>query len=165
MSVNRVVLILAAVLAVAGGSLNDMYDHIERGYTFPIYAGAGFMGPLVAPIIGCTITQLWDWRWCYYLNGIIGCVLSVFLSISCPETLADIILFQKAHRIWKANRDTDFYGLKVRKPERKKTSPKQFARCVRLTIYLARGTRYSSPCLPNQELCCSRRSRCSFSNP
>jgi DHA1 family multidrug resistance protein-like MFS transporter len=123
---------VAAVLAVAGGSLNDIYDHVERGYAFPIYAGAGFIGPMAAPIIGLSISQFWDWRWNYYLNGIVGCAMTVFLCVLCPETLQDIILFDKAKRMWKQYREQDLAGLTIRKPLRKKTPPGEFLRIILL---------------------------------
>jgi MFS family permease len=120
----------AAVLAVAGGSLNDMYNPVERGYAFPVYAGAGFLGPMAAPVIGTAISQFWDWRWNYYLCGIVGIALSVGLSVACPETLVDIILFEKAKRLWKRSQREEFEGPRIRKPMRKQISPAKFLRSV-----------------------------------
>jgi len=98
-----------------------MYNHVERGYAFPVYAGAGFLGPMAAPVIGTAISQFWDWRWNYYLCGIVGGVLSLGLSAFCPETLVDIILFEKAKRLWKRSQRESFVGPAIRKPMRKKT--------------------------------------------
>jgi DHA1 family multidrug resistance protein-like MFS transporter len=111
----------AAVLAVAGGSLNDIYNHVERGYAFPIYAGAGFMGPMAAPVVGTAISQFWDWRWNYYLCGIAGCVLALFTSAFCPETLGEIVLFEKARCLWARSKRESFAGPAIREPRRKKT--------------------------------------------
>lgn len=111
----------AAVLAVAGGSLNDIYNPVERGYAFPIYAGAGFMGPMAAPVIGTAISQFWDWRWNYYLCGIVGCALAAFLSALCPETLGEVILFEKGRVLWKRSQRESSAEPAIRKPLRKKT--------------------------------------------
>lgn len=50
---------------------------------------------MAAPVIGSWISMLSDWRYNYYINGITGCVLAVFLALFCPETLAVRIEYKR----------------------------------------------------------------------
>jgi MFS family permease len=102
--------------------VNDIYDPVERGYAFPVYAGVSFMGPMAAPVIGSAISQFWSWRWNYYLCGIIGFSMLLFLCAFCPETLADVILFEKGERIWRGAQGQTVSGLTVKRPHRKAVS-------------------------------------------
>ncbi|KIK69195.1 hypothetical protein GYMLUDRAFT_153053 [Collybiopsis luxurians FD-317 M1] len=86
----------AAPLAVAGGSLFDMFAPVALGYAFTTFAGVAFLSAMVAPVIGSWISMYSDWRWNYYINGITGCVLAIFLAVFCPETLAIRIAHQRA---------------------------------------------------------------------
>lgn len=79
-----------------------MYEPVHLSYACPIYSGASFLGPMVAPMIGNSIASFWDWRWNYYLNGIIGCCIAVTLACVCPETLAEVLIYERAKRYWKA---------------------------------------------------------------
>jgi MFS family permease len=79
------------------------------------------MGPMAAPVIGTAISQFWDWRWNYYLCGIVGCALALFLSAFCPETLGEVILFEKGRVLWKRSQRESSAGPAIRKPLRKKT--------------------------------------------
>lgn len=106
--------------------MNDIYDPVERGYAFPVYAGVSFMGPMAAPVIGSAISQFWSWRWNYYLCGIIGFAMLMFLSAFCPETLADVILFEKGERVWRGTQAQTVGGLVVRRPRRKSVSFNDF---------------------------------------
>lgn len=49
--------------------------------------------------------MLSDWRYNYYINGITGCVLALFLALLCPETLAAKIKYKRA--IYMGKREVD----------------------------------------------------------
>lgn len=56
----------ATPLVCAGGSLSDVWSPLERVYTFPVFANAGFLGPVLGPVVGgyaASSKVLDNWRW------------------------------------------------------------------------------------------------------
>ena len=51
-------------LTCAGGSISDLWSPLERVYMFPVFANAGFMGPIFDPVVGSFIggSSLVSWR-------------------------------------------------------------------------------------------------------
>jgi MFS family permease len=85
----------------AGGSLSDIWSPLERIYTFPIFAVAGFIGPVLGPVMGGFIAEssLISWRWTEWTTLIIcGLVLASFVLFQ-PESFTPILLKWKAHHL------------------------------------------------------------------
>ncbi|KAF7978061.1 hypothetical protein HWV62_1697 [Athelia sp. TMB] len=87
----------SAPFTCAGGSLADMWTPTERGYVFPIFANAGFLGPILGPLVGAWIGQSHlSWRWVEWITLIFsGLVLSLVL-LTQRETYAPLLLRWKA---------------------------------------------------------------------
>ncbi|KAB8437371.1 hypothetical protein FH972_025050 [Carpinus fangiana] len=83
-------------LTCAGGSLADMWDPMERVYTFPLFANAGFSGPVVGPLASGWIAQKLYWRWTEWVTLIASGVILVLLIFTQPETFSGVILSWKA---------------------------------------------------------------------
>ncbi|XMA18391.1 hypothetical protein WAI453_011182 [Rhynchosporium graminicola] len=49
-------------LTCAGGSLSDLWDPMERVYTFPVFANAAFMGPIFGPVPETFASILLKWK-------------------------------------------------------------------------------------------------------
>ena len=97
-------------LTCAAGSLADMWDPLERVYTFAIFANFAFMGPVLGPVIGGWIVQspLISWRWTEWITLIIsGLVLGLVLLFQ-PETYTPVILKWKASQLRKLTGDDRF---------------------------------------------------------
>jgi DHA1 family multidrug resistance protein-like MFS transporter len=87
----------AAPLAVVAAAFADMFDNVTRGFATAVFAGAVFVGPLIAPVIGGFIADSkLHWRWTQYITGIMG-ALALFLAVFVyEETYHPIILCRKA---------------------------------------------------------------------
>ena len=52
-------------LTCAGGTLSDIWSPMERTVTFPVFANAAFLGPILGPVMGGFIAEskVVSWRW------------------------------------------------------------------------------------------------------
>ena len=96
----------SAPLAVIGGALADMWGPVDRGYALCVFAGATFIGPAVAPVVGGFVVQQGptlagteSWRWTEYLTAILAFALGITSFFIVPETFAQRLLHDKAQRI------------------------------------------------------------------
>ncbi|MCW3016063.1 MAG: major facilitator superfamily 1 [Solirubrobacterales bacterium] len=62
--------VFGALLAPTALSLltTTFTDPVERGKAFGIYAGIAGMGGAIGLLLGGTLTELLDWRWCLYVS-------------------------------------------------------------------------------------------------
>ncbi|KAI9281043.1 major facilitator superfamily domain-containing protein [Sporodiniella umbellata] len=73
--------------AVGGGSVSDLFEPHERGKAMGFYFLGTVSGPAVAPVIGGYTDQYLGWRWIFYLQTIIGGIITLALIFFAPETL------------------------------------------------------------------------------
>ncbi|KAE9403832.1 MFS general substrate transporter [Gymnopus androsaceus JB14] len=120
----------SAPLAVAGGSLFDMFTPVPVGYAFTVFSGMAFPVAMVAPVIGSWVSMLSDWRYNYYISGTTGCVLALFLALFCPETLAVSIASKRAFYMGKGDQADG-----VRKPTLMETLDKVLFKPLKLLFF------------------------------
>jgi EmrB/QacA subfamily drug resistance transporter len=61
-------------------------DPAERGKAFGIYGAIAGAGGAVGLILGGALTQYLDWRWCMYINDVIGVVALVLTLVFVPRS-------------------------------------------------------------------------------
>lgn len=104
-------------LTVAGGTIADLWNPLEKTYAFPLYAFIGFSGPLFGPVIASFIGPSGlSWRWCEWLMLILGGIVLAIIILGQPETYAPLILSWKAEHFRRITGDDRFRSpLEVRK--------------------------------------------------
>ncbi|KAL0959143.1 hypothetical protein HGRIS_014430 [Hohenbuehelia grisea] len=97
----------AAPICNVGGTITDLWAVEERGLPMAVFSVTLFMGPCIGPIIGSWIGERAGWRWIYWVLFIfLGfCFL---LSLFLNETLAPVLLRQKAKRLRKETGDSNY---------------------------------------------------------
>ena len=97
-------------LTCAGGSISDLWDPLERVYTFPIFANSAFMGPMFGPIVGGFIgeSSFVSWRWTEWITLIISGLVLFLVVLFQPETYAPVLLKWKAHHLRHLTGDTRY---------------------------------------------------------
>ncbi|TVY41829.1 putative efflux pump, partial [Lachnellula subtilissima] len=97
-------------LTCAGGSLSDIWNPIERGYAFPLFANAALMGPILGPVVGGFVGQssLVSWRWTEWITLMISGLILVLIVLFQPETFAPVLLTWKAQHLRKVTGDERF---------------------------------------------------------
>ncbi|KAL1296732.1 hypothetical protein AAFC00_000202 [Neodothiora populina] len=88
-------------LTCAGGSLSDIWNPIERTTTFPIFANAAFLGPILGPVMGGFIAQSHQvsWRWTEWTTLIMSGLVFGIVVLFLPETFPPILLKWKAQHL------------------------------------------------------------------
>ncbi|KAA1473236.1 MFS general substrate transporter [Dentipellis sp. KUC8613] len=85
-------------LALAGGTISDLWDNNERGFAIALFAAAPFAGPVLGPIVGGFVGETIGWRWIMWINMIFSGVMT-FLMIFVPETYAPVLLKRRAKKM------------------------------------------------------------------
>ncbi|KAK9368835.1 major facilitator superfamily domain-containing protein [Lipomyces kononenkoae] len=93
-------------LVCAGGSIADMWDPLEKTYGFPIFAVAGFGGPVLGPVVSSYIGA--PWRWAEWISLITSGVVLTLVVLFQPETYAPLILKWKARHLRQITGDARF---------------------------------------------------------
>lgn len=89
--------IASPALAVAGGSISDLWDPSEIGTAMATFCLAPFLGPVLGPMIGGFAAEHKGWRWTMWVSLIIsGAVLPFAMFL--PETYKPIILVKRAEK-------------------------------------------------------------------
>lgn len=101
-------------LSSAGGSVTlgmvaDMWNADDQQYAVNFIVLASVGGSVIGPIIGGFIEEHLNWRWCFYVQLIFGCVTQIIHFVSVPETRTTILLDNEARRRRK-NGDKRIYG-------------------------------------------------------
>jgi DHA1 family multidrug resistance protein-like MFS transporter len=94
-------LVSSAPLSNAGGTLNDIGTNVSRTLMFSFFSGCGFIGPVLAPLIGGYIVENdhYGWRWCYWVTAIWNALAFLLVGCFMPETLAPALLRLKAKKL------------------------------------------------------------------
>lgn len=93
-----------------GGSLSDMWSPLERTYVFPLAAGASFLGPFLAPMVGAFIGEspYLSWRWTEWITLIMAGLNFACIVLFVPETHAPMILKWKAEHLRRLTGDSRY---------------------------------------------------------
>ncbi|CAH0046726.1 unnamed protein product [Clonostachys solani] len=83
-------------LAVAGGTVGDLFSKDQLQYPMAIFTVSPFIGPCIGPVIGGFINYNTHWRWTYYVMLMWSFALLMAIAFLVPETFHPAILRQKA---------------------------------------------------------------------
>lgn len=90
-------LLASPALAIAGGTINDIWKIEERGFAMATFCLAAFLGPVLGPVIGGFVTENKGWKWTMWVFLMFcGAVLPFVLLL--PETYKPIILVRRAKK-------------------------------------------------------------------
>ncbi|KAH3680551.1 hypothetical protein WICPIJ_008242 [Wickerhamomyces pijperi] len=82
-------------MAVAGGTIADMWDYEMMGIAMSGFCLSPFMGPVLGPVISTYAAQRKGWKWPMYINLIFAGLILVPVVL-CPETYKPILLRKRA---------------------------------------------------------------------
>ncbi|KAK9455006.1 major facilitator superfamily domain-containing protein [Dipodascopsis uninucleata] len=84
-------------LVCAGGSIADLWDSLDKTWSFPLYAIAGFPGPTLGPVLASFVGQSkLSWRWAEWITLLFSGVVIFTVVGFLPETYGPLILKWKA---------------------------------------------------------------------
>ncbi|KKK13082.1 hypothetical protein P175DRAFT_0469214 [Aspergillus ochraceoroseus IBT 24754] len=84
-------------LVCSGGSIADMYNSIEKTWSFPLYAIVSFGGPMIGAVMGAYIgPSSVSWRWVEWCTLIAAGLVLILVAFFMPETYGPLLLQWKA---------------------------------------------------------------------
>lgn len=86
-------------LAVGGGSIGDVINLPWLPVGISAWSFSCCIGPSMGPLIGSVFTQVFDWRWTFWIQMIITGVVFMCLAFFLPETYGPMLLSRKADRL------------------------------------------------------------------
>ncbi|KAI1387308.1 multidrug transporter [Hypoxylon trugodes] len=104
-------------LSSAGGSVtlavvSDMFDHddpmFQYAVLFIVFSSVG--GSIVGPIIGGAIEGHTSWRWCIWIQLLVGVAVQLLHLWVVPETRATVIMDKVAKEHRKSGKNPHLYG-------------------------------------------------------
>ncbi|KAI1078916.1 major facilitator superfamily transporter [Whalleya microplaca] len=86
-------------LVCSGGSVSDMFNNLEKTWSFPLYAISAFGGPMLGAVMGAYIgpSPLVSWRWTEWTMLILSGLIMALVFLFMPETYSPLLLQWKAH--------------------------------------------------------------------
>ncbi|GKU07575.1 unnamed protein product [Fusarium langsethiae] len=97
-------------LVCSGGSIADMFNSLEKTWSFPLYAVAGFGGPMIGAVMGAYIgpSNTVSWRWTEWTMLIASGLVLVLVLLFMPETYGPLLLQWKANHYRRITGDDRF---------------------------------------------------------
>lgn len=88
-------LIASPAMAVAGGSISDVWQPDKIGFAMAMFCLAPFLGPILGPIIGNFAAESKGWKWTMWVSLMFS-GLSLPFVLLLPETYKPVLLAKRA---------------------------------------------------------------------
>ena len=78
----------AALVPLSQSTMLDIYPPEQRGSAMAIWGMGVMVGPILGPTLGGYLTDLYDWRWVFYVNLPFGILATTGLLLFLPKSEA-----------------------------------------------------------------------------
>ncbi len=75
----------AALVPLSQATMLDIYPEERHGEAMAIWGTGIMVGPIIGPTLGGYLTDLYSWRWVFYVNVPIGVLAAVLIWIFVPR--------------------------------------------------------------------------------
>lgn len=84
---------------MVGGVVSDIYHAEDRNTPMAIYSGAALFGTGLGPLVSGFIAEYLLWRWVFYVQVILGGILTTAVILFFKETRGSVLLSRKAQAL------------------------------------------------------------------
>ncbi|ERF68096.1 hypothetical protein EPUS_06907 [Endocarpon pusillum Z07020] len=84
---------------MVGGVVSDIYHTQDRNTPMAIYSGAALFGTGLGPLISGFIAEYARWRWVFWVQALLGGILTTAVIIFFKETRGSVLLSRKARAL------------------------------------------------------------------
>ncbi|KAJ5752644.1 major facilitator superfamily domain-containing protein [Penicillium odoratum] len=99
-------------LTCCGGTIADVWNPLEKTFSFPLYSLGAFGGPILGPIIASYIGQSsLSWRWAEWLTLIMAGLVMMTVLSWMPETYSPLLLTWKARHMREITSDPRYRSI------------------------------------------------------
>lgn len=94
-------------MVCAGGSIADMWDSLDKTWSFPLYTGLSFGGPMLGAVMGAYIgpSSAVSWRWAEWVILLFSGLILLLVLLLMPETYGPLLLQWKASHLRRVTGD------------------------------------------------------------
>src|SRR6185295_3120237 len=79
----------AALIPVSQAILLDTYPRERHAQAMALWGVGVMVGPILGPTLGGYLTEIYDWRWIFFINLPVGIIAMLGIAASVPETPRD----------------------------------------------------------------------------
>jgi DHA2 family multidrug resistance protein len=83
----------AALVPLSQATLLDIYPIEQRGNAMAIWGVGVMLGPILGPTLGGYLTEIYNWRWVFYVNLPFGILATAGLIFFMPDTRGQSLRF------------------------------------------------------------------------
>ena len=76
----------AALVPLSQSTMLDIYPPEQRGSAMALWGVGVMVGPILGPTLGGYLTDLYNWRWVFYVNLPFGILATVGMMLFLPKT-------------------------------------------------------------------------------
>lgn len=76
----------AALVPLSQSTMLDIYPPEQRGSAMALWGVGVMVGPILGPTLGGYLTDLYNWRWVFYVNLPFGILATIGLVLFLPKT-------------------------------------------------------------------------------
>jgi MFS transporter, DHA2 family, multidrug resistance protein len=80
----------AALVPLSQATMIDIYPVEQRGKAMAIWGIGVMVGPVLGPTLGGYLTEMYDWRYVFYINLPFGILATLGLTFFMPRSLVNI---------------------------------------------------------------------------
>ena len=79
----------AALVPLSQAILFDIYPHERRGFAMAVWGMGVMIGPILGPTLGGYLTELYNWRYVFYINLPAGVLATLGLILFMPDSAGE----------------------------------------------------------------------------
>ncbi|PPQ33677.1 DHA2 family efflux MFS transporter permease subunit [Rhodopila globiformis] len=79
----------AALVPLSQATMMDIYPIEQRGTAMAIWGVGVMVGPILGPTLGGYLTEMYNWRWVFYINLPFGVLATLGLMIFMPRSFGN----------------------------------------------------------------------------
>jgi MFS transporter, DHA2 family, multidrug resistance protein len=76
----------AALVPLSQSTMLNIYPPEKRGSAMAIWGMGVMVGPILGPTLGGYLTEIYDWRWVFFVNLPFGIAATVGMALALPKT-------------------------------------------------------------------------------
>src|SRR3954469_72574 len=76
----------AALVPLSQSTMMDIYPMEKRGQAMAIWGVGVMVGPILGPTLGGYLTEMYNWRWVFYINLPFGILATLGLIVFMPRS-------------------------------------------------------------------------------
>ncbi len=76
----------AALVPLSQATMLDIYPAAQRGQAMAIWGVGVMIGPILGPTLGGYLTEMYNWRWVFYVNLPFGILATLGLALCMSDS-------------------------------------------------------------------------------